>query len=532
MNRANLGITVAGTYSGSTTIAPTSFTTTGLVTVAGVTETITSLTSATLNSKDVSANGSNYVTAAVSGTGTANLSNYRFASGRSTATDNAQNSVVLGQLALTGSIAAGSNSYGSALAAGAVTLTNKAGIDDLTTTVSVNTTGNTSTSGNLRAGSYTGIQSVSALGGTDAGNYTFAGITTGNYSVGKAHATVTANSDLTKTYSGVAQSVSGFTASGLVNNETASVLDGVSASGSGTNAGSYTATVGVGSYSGNYNLSFVNGSMVIAKADATVTANSNTALTYNGFNQTVSGFTASGLQGDEQASVLTGVSASTTNKNAGTYSTTASGTDGNYNLSFVDGSMVIGKAALYYNANNSSFSVGTTPSPLSGTVSGFVNNETQSTATTGTLAWTTSATSASGAGSYAINGSGLLADNYNFSQAVENATALTLTQSVSIVPVVNPPALPSDTSFVKPAPLPQASLPFNVAENINTLPATAAVSADINTLPATAAGSVPSTSLNVTKAFGTSGMLFAQGNGVRLPATYYQSTLADPAQNP
>jgi hypothetical protein len=96
---------------------------------------------------------------------------------------------------------------------------------------------------------------------------------------------------------------------------------------------------------------------------------------------------------------------------------------------------------------------------------------------------------------------------------------LTLTQSVSFVPVVKPPSLSSDTSFVKPAPLPQASLPFNVAENINTL-------------PATAAGSVPSTSLNVTKAFGSSGMLFAQGNGVSLPATYYQPTLADPAQNP
>ena len=130
--------------------------------------------------------------------------------------------------------------------------------------------------------------------------------------------------------------------------------------------------------------------------------------------------------------------------------------------------------------------------------------------------------SASGAGSNAVNSSGPLANNDSSSQSVGNTIALTPAQSASVarlVPVVNPPSLPSDTSFVKPAPLPQASLPFNVAENINTL-------------PATAAGSVPSTSLNVTKAFGSSGMLFAQGNGVRFPATYYQSTLADPAQNP
>ncbi len=111
--------------------------------------------------------------------------------------------------------------------------------------------------------------------------------------------------------------------------------------------------------------------------------------------------------------------------------------------------------------------------------------------------------------------------------------------------MVDTPPLPSGTSFAESAQLDLTTPPFNVAENINTLAATAAGSADINTLAATAAGSadintlaattagsVPSTSLNDTKAFGSSGMLFTQGNGVRLPATYYQPTLADPAQNP
>jgi len=55
-------------------------------------------------------------------------------------------------------------------------------------------------------------------------------------------------------------------------------------------------------------------------------------------------------------------------------------------------------------------------------------------ATTGTLTFTTPATSASGAGSYAINGSGLTANNgnYTFAQAAGNATAL------SILPLVTP----------------------------------------------------------------------------------------------
>ncbi len=65
---------------------------------------------------------------------------------------------------------------------------------------------------------------------------------------------------------------------------------------------------------------------------------------------------------------------------------------------------------------------------LSGSVSGFVGTDTQGSATTGTLTFTTMATSSSGAASYAINGSGLTANNgnYTFVQAAGNATALTI----------------------------------------------------------------------------------------------------------
>ncbi|PKH67298.1 hypothetical protein CXF61_02845, partial [Psychrobacter sp. 4Dc] len=75
------------------------------------------------------------------------------------------------------------------------------------------------------------------------------------------------------------QSVTGFSATGLVNGETESVLAQVSASGSGTNAGNYVSTAS-GS-DNNYDLTFVNGSLDIAKAAATVTANSD-STTYNG----------------------------------------------------------------------------------------------------------------------------------------------------------------------------------------------------------------------------------------------------------
>ena len=58
----------------------------------------------------------------------------------------------------------------------------------------------------------------------------------------------------------------------------------------------------------NYELSFVDGSLDIAKAKASVTANS-VSTTYNGKNQTASGFSASGLVNGETESVLSGVSA-------------------------------------------------------------------------------------------------------------------------------------------------------------------------------------------------------------------------------
>jgi hypothetical protein len=170
--------------------------------------------------------------------------------------------------------------------------------------------------------------------------------------------------------------VSGFTATGLVNNQAASVLTGVSASGSGTNAGSYN-VIATGTDS-NYNLTLNNGTLNIGKATATVTANSGSA-TYNGLDQSVSGFTATGLVNNQTASVLTGVSASGSGTNAGSYSVIATGTDSNYNLTLNNGTLNIGKASVSVigMAAASRDYNGTDIATLTGgTVSGTVNGET------------------------------------------------------------------------------------------------------------------------------------------------------------
>ena len=127
----------------------------------------------------------------------------------------------------------------------------------------------------------------------------------GTLTINKARATVTANSDTSKVYTGQEQGVSGFTATGLVNGETESVLSGVTAGASGTNAGSYTAKAAVGSYSGNYDLSFANGNLTISKAPLTYTADSTLRVTGQSLDSltgSVSGF----LGPDSQASATQG----------------------------------------------------------------------------------------------------------------------------------------------------------------------------------------------------------------------------------
>ncbi|POB02535.1 beta strand repeat-containing protein, partial [Halopseudomonas oceani] len=223
----------------------------------------------------------------------------------------------------------------------------------------------------------------------------------GTLTINKAQATVTANSGTT-TYNGTEQSVSGFTVDGLVNGEDASVLSGVTTSGGkGTNAGSYTLTAS--GTDGNYELNFVDGALTINKAKATVTAHSGTT-TYNGTEQSVDGFTVEGLVNGEDVSVLTGVTTSGgKGTNAGSYTLTASGTDGNYELSFVNGALTINKAKATVTANSGTTTYNGTEQSVDGfTVDGLVNGEDASVLS----GVTTSGGKGTNAGSYTLTASG------------------------------------------------------------------------------------------------------------------------------
>jgi hypothetical protein len=73
---------------------------------------------------------------------------------------------------------------------------------------------------------------------------------------------------------------------------------------------------------------------------------------------------------------------------------------------------------------------------FSGKVSGFVLADTQVNATTGTLAFSSTAAPGALPGSYAITGAGLTADNgdYVFVQAPGNTVALTVTSGATALP--------------------------------------------------------------------------------------------------
>ncbi len=99
----------------------------------------------------------------------------------------------------------------------------------------------------------------------------------------------------------------------------------------------------------------------------------------------------------------------------------------NYNYTLVSSANgTINPLTLTYMANPASMTYGSAVPALGGTITGFISGENQGNATTGTMIFTTPATSSSPAGSEPINGSGLTANNYVFAQATGNATALTI----------------------------------------------------------------------------------------------------------
>ncbi|OTG66601.1 YDG domain-containing protein [Acinetobacter silvestris] len=221
--------------------------------------------------------------------------------------------------------------------------------DDLTLTGATGTFSDK----NAGTGKTVTINGIS-LSGADTGNYLVNSTASSTADISKANLNIGGITANNKTYDGkntATLNTDGATFNGIIAGDDLT-LTGATGTFSDKNVGTgkQVNLAGItlsGTDAGNYQLDQVQTSTqaTITQAKATVTANSNNTI-YNGQNQTVSGFTASGLVNGEDESVLTGINASITAKNAGNYLNKASGVDTNYDLTFVDGSLNIAKAKI------------------------------------------------------------------------------------------------------------------------------------------------------------------------------------------
>ena len=233
--------------------------------------------------------------------------------------------------------------------------------------------------------------------------------------------------------------VTGFVNTDNQGNATSGTLSFTSSTTPTSNAGSY-AINGAGLTAANYSFVQAGGNATALTINPAIltyvatAANSTYGSTPPGFTGTVTGF----VNADDQSNATTGTlsfgSTATATSNAGSYAINGSGltaNNGNYTFEQAAGNataLTVNPATLTYVATAANSTYGSSPAGLTGTVTGFVNTDNQNNATTGTLSFSSTATSASNAGGYAINGSGLAADNgnYTFIQAGGNATALTI----------------------------------------------------------------------------------------------------------
>jgi gliding motility-associated-like protein len=228
---------------------------------------------------------------------------------------------------------------------------------------------------------------------------------------------------------------------------------GTLARATGETRGTYAINQGTLTFGNNYQIYYNAGTFTIGKKTIDVTANS-LSKTYGTADPEAFTYTASTSPVGE---TFSGFLVRIAGDNVGTYpiSKGSLALSDNYVVNFTGSDFTINKASLTYAANPISRPFKNANPAFSGTVTGFVNGETLETATTGTLVFSTSATNDSPIGSYAINGSGLTAANYSFTQDPANQTALSITASndntlsalSSSVGTLTPQFSPSDLNY-------------------------------------------------------------------------------------
>ena len=164
-------------------------------------------------------------------------------------------------------------------------------------------------------------------------------------------------------------------------------------------------------------LSGVTGSRFVYKHAPTLTVTASDASRVYGAANPTFGATITGYINDDAASSTTGAAALSSvgvDANAGTHAIAAAiGTlknDYNYGFTFEAGTLTVNKKALAFAIDNASRTYGAANPSFNGTLTGFVNGDTD--AVVSNIVYDTLATAASNAGTYDIDATGFTATNY------------------------------------------------------------------------------------------------------------------------
>jgi filamentous hemagglutinin family protein len=176
-----------------------------------------------------------------------------------------------------------------------------------------------------------------------------------------------------------------------------------SVSGAHVNAGTYT-IIPSGAASSTRTLTYVNGTLTIQPVVLRITAD-DVSRAYGSDNPSLGVSNSSLFNGDSLSSIVPNLSLSTSAtpaSNVGTYTITPSGStsSGNYTLTFVPGTLRVTPAPLTVTGTSVTRTYGSANPTFEATFDGLVNGDTA--ASVGTLTLSTTATSASNIGVYAI----------------------------------------------------------------------------------------------------------------------------------
>ena len=274
-------------------------------------------------------------------------------------------------------------------------------------------------------GENVGEYTITVSGDAEQGNYTVS-FENGTFTITSAEITVTA-ANKTKTY-GEDDPTLTWTVEGLANGDTEDVLSVSISRAEGENVGDYAITVSGDAEQGNYTVTYVNGTVTITKASVTVTADDQTK-TYGDDDPTLT-WTAEGLTNGDTEDVLSVSISRAEGQNVGDYAITVSGDaeQGNYSVTYVNGTFTIDKANVTVTAEDKSKTFGEDDPTLTWTVDGLKYTDTAS-----ILTVAISRAEGENAGEYAITVSGD-AEQGNYSVTYVNGT-FTI-DPLAITPVV------------------------------------------------------------------------------------------------